>query len=570
MPPKKSNKISSPKNDSLESIEGSNDSIIEESASSEPKSSNGSEEPKLVKNSTKTKTITKKNATNTKNTTKKVKKVKDDTDMSSLQDMRDENFPADDITIKEDEEPTTSKWFLSPLYKENKYWQIGFDGIDSLIIRHGTIGGIITINNRKVVPKAKRSMAVQSLNEARSQYTAQCKKKLYHLAGENVSQDPQPMLANNWVPKSKMNNAKDLLIRYKIANGMNVKVKSTKTIVNVKNVKMSAGKSDLDLSVKPTESEMAAADLVPDKKNVWKLNAKWRTTDGPVMAKIKYDGMRALAKKDDNGDVIIRSRENTILNNLNMIENDISSLFKYLPKGTQLDGELYSLNIDFNSLMSIIKKAGNNRIGEVKYYIFDIITIEPMGALNRYNTLMEAVNKVNIERKNDTQTKIDNYFDPNPNPNPNQVNKSTIIPSYYEIVGYEVANSDDEILALHDKYVAQGYEGIMILQLSGPKSFYENKRCDNLLKYKEFIDEEATIIDVIEGEGTEVGLALFLIRDQRKNEFVVRPRGSFVQRKKWIDKRQNYINKKLTFRYQGLSEDQVPRFPVGIGIRDYE
>ena len=34
--------------------------------------------------------------------------------------------------------------------------------------------------------------------------------------------------------------------------------------------------------------------------------------------------------------------------------------------------------------------------------------------------------------------------------------------------------------------------------------------------------------------------------------------------------KENYINKKLTVKYQGLSDDGIPRFPSRIAIRDYE
>jgi len=32
----------------------------------------------------------------------------------------------------------------------------------------------------------------------------------------------------------------------------------------------------------------------------------------------------------------------------------------------------------------------------------------------------------------------------------------------------------------------------------------------------------------------------------------------------------NYIGQQLTVRYQELTDDGVPRFPVGIAIRNYE
>ena len=54
--------------------------------------------------------------------------------------------------------------------------------------------------------------------------------------------------------------------------------------------------------------------------------------------------------------------------------------------------------------------------------------------------------------------------------------------------------------------------------------------------------------------------------------FACRPCGTREERQELFLKGANYIGKMLTVRYQELtsSEQKVPRFPVGIAIRDYE
>lgn len=49
-----------------------------------------------------------------------------------------------------------------------------------------------------------------------------------------------------------------------------------------------------------------------------------------------------------------------------------------------------------------------------------------------------------------------------------------------------------------------------------------------------------------------------------------RPRGMWEQRKEWFDNGEAYVGKPLTVRYQELTQDGIPRFPVGIAVRDYE
>ena len=53
-------------------------------------------------------------------------------------------------------------------------------------------------------------------------------------------------------------------------------------------------------------------------------------------------------------------------------------------------------------------------------------------------------------------------------------------------------------------------------------------------------------------------------------EFDVRPMGSQEVRSKMFKNLNNYLGKMLTIRFQGLTDDGRPRFPVGVAVRDYE
>ena len=52
--------------------------------------------------------------------------------------------------------------------------------------------------------------------------------------------------------------------------------------------------------------------------------------------------------------------------------------------------------------------------------------------------------------------------------------------------------------------------------------------------------------------------------------FRVRPRGTQEARRELFENGGDYVGQQLTVRYQELTDDGVPRFPVGIAIRDYE
>ena len=52
--------------------------------------------------------------------------------------------------------------------------------------------------------------------------------------------------------------------------------------------------------------------------------------------------------------------------------------------------------------------------------------------------------------------------------------------------------------------------------------------------------------------------------------FKARPKGTREQRTLWFDNADSYIGATLTVRYFEMTDDGIPRFPVGIAIRDYE
>ena len=103
------------------------------------------------------------------------------------------------------------------------------------------------------------------------------------------------------------------------------------------------------------------------------------------------------------------------------------------------------------------------------------------------------------------------------------------------------------------------------------KSTYKFKnRSYDLQKVKRFKDNEFQIIGGKDGSGRESGLIIFKCITDDGLEFDVRPKGSHEYRAEQFKNLSNYIGKMLTVRYQELTDDGRPRFPVGIAVRDYE
>lgn len=123
-------------------------------------------------------------------------------------------------------------------------------------------------------------------------------------------------------------------------------------------------------------------------------------------------------------------------------------------------------------------------------------------------------------------------------------------------------------MTVHNTFVNQGYEGIMIRNAHG--AYEPGKRSNNLLKFKTFETEEFKIVGVHEGAGRDVGTPVWECVTTAGDRFSVRPEGTIEKRRDAFERREALVGKKLTVRYQNMTVAGVPRFPIGIAIRDYE
>lgn len=215
-----------------------------------------------------------------------------------------------------------------------------------------------------------------------------------------------------------------------------------------------------------------------------------------------------------------------------------------------LDGELYNhdLKNDFNKIISLVKKVDPDEqelkesAAIIKLYLFDChFKDEPdMSFERRYGYLDQLKNNGGFNMLPDCIQLVENYL----------------------------VNNKDEAMEKFSSFIADGCEGMM---LRVPNSPYENKRSRFLLKYKEFCDEEFEILDVIEGKGGregKMGRILFKMKDGKTFEANARGNDEFYTQL-LLDK-DKICGKMATVRYQNLTPDGIPRFPVCICVRDFE
>ena len=224
-----------------------------------------------------------------------------------------------------------------------------------------------------------------------------------------------------------------------------------------------------------------------------------------------------------------------------------------------IDGELYSHDLPFNQISGAVrtKKTKSAVDDKIELWIFDLIDMK-----NDTTRKMRYEDRIRLLKELETR-----YNERGGNQN-------------LRFVYYDLCNKHEDLEAFHQQYVAQGFEGIMCRNLSGPYLF--KNRSNDLLKFKAFEDAEFTIVGAKPGVSTEKGAIVFecsvsAIGGDADSTFDVRPRGSVEKRRQMYLEKDRYIGKQLTVRYQPHTNDAdrqndtgIPRFPVGIDIRDYE
>ena len=209
-----------------------------------------------------------------------------------------------------------------------------------------------------------------------------------------------------------------------------------------------------------------------------------------------------------------------------------------LPADVILDGELYTNELTFQQIVGLVKKEtlreGNAENQEkIKYHVYDMVS--PGTFEERYAALVKLIRGRRFR--------------------------------HIVLVPTERCASEERMKAKHNEYVADGFEGIM---LRNPAGLYKHSRSMDLLKYKEFIDEEFTVVGFTEGDGQDKGCVVWICETEEKKRFQCRPRGTKEERKEMFQNGDAYVGKKLTVRFQEWSDAHIPRFPVGIAFRDYE
>lgn len=248
----------------------------------------------------------------------------------------------------------------------------------------------------------------------------------------------------------------------------------------------------------------------------------------PCFVQPKLDGVRMVAKMKNN-DIMFYTRMGKPMYGMDHIRNEI--LKNELMKENDIwDGELFSKDMTFDEISGYCRNQKHSNLSiKPEFWVFDSYS------KNNYierKPLFEAYHTLKYIR---------------------------------EVYCHEV-NSEEEAKSYLDYFIQDGYEGIMFRNKEG--SYEQNTRSYHLQKWKLFQDAEFQIIDIVEGKGLDQETGVFVCSTKDNNSFQVRCEGTKESRKEYLLNKTKYIGKYVTVKYQELTKNGIPRFPVGLRIRE--
>ena len=262
--------------------------------------------------------------------------------------------------------------------------------------------------------------------------------------------------------------------------------------------------------------------------------------DKPTFIQPKLDGVRCLIQYDA-GKVTAYSRTGKEWKNIEHIKLNLLSFFDKHPNAI-LDGELYNHDFkdDFESIISMVRKTKPTEedrlksVDNVQFHCYDTI-MEHMPYHDRALFLIANL-------------------------------KESYCVKFLPPVRVDC---EERAKLHHQENLGAGYEG-SILRIN---DMYKCGRSWSLRKFKDFSDDEATIVGYVDGKGKREGtLGKFIMQDDEGIEFGCPPgKGyTYAQLKDILDNIHDYIGERATFTYFERTKAGSYRHPLFKCIRNYE
>jgi len=261
----------------------------------------------------------------------------------------------------------------------------------------------------------------------------------------------------------------------------------------------------------------------------------------PADVQPKLDGFRGIAIQRKSK-VVIVSRNGLPYPHLEKIKKQLET-FPLIKKGYQLDGELYLHGQSLGELRSVLgrKKLNSNKVKElekkIKYCVFDFIS-ENIPSEKRLNMLQNAFKSW----------------------------KSNLV----HLIKTKTVRSIKEVNVLRNKYIEEGYEGIIVRNKQG--LYTSGKTSSDVFRSKDFKKNVFKIVGALEGKGNNKGTVIWKLQclHNKNKTFTAKPMGTKEERTQLYKNKEKYIGLKIHVKYFELDNKTgcVSRHPVALKINN--
>ena len=249
--------------------------------------------------------------------------------------------------------------------------------------------------------------------------------------------------------------------------------------------------------------------------------AKWTP---PYIVQPKLNGERCRAIFDADGEVTLLSSEKNIVTGVPHLREALQDLDL---RNKELDGELYRHGMPFSEIHSIVSRGEDNLRDDhelIQYHVFDLVDNRPQ-----------------VLRTSDLLSFPETNF--------------------LHLVYSEVVDNLDAIVERIDSFTSDGYEGIIVRELSAP---YVRRRATTMMKWKPRLVDDYLIIDVkeeVDKNGNPKGtLGAVICAGTDEQTFSVGSGFTKEQRAILWPQRKSLIGRYIRVAYQNLTHKRgVPR-----------
>ncbi len=275
-----------------------------------------------------------------------------------------------------------------------------------------------------------------------------------------------------------------------------------------------------------------------------KLDDHYQKLKYPVCVQKKLDGYRCLSHynmKEKKIELLSKNMKPFL--HLPHIKDELNKIKELYSGNLYLDGELYEKGLQLHNIGSMVRKQYVNkenieRMKQVSYYVFDCFQIDKMDLT--FKERFEYLKK--------------NIF-----------NKYSF--KYIKLVDCMTLNNYEEVLKENEKYLMEGFEGVIVRNLNG--LYQWNKKSYDVLRTKEFKKGIFEIVGAKEGQGAQKGSVVWQCKCLKNNNktFWVIPIGTIEERRKqWKEYEKNskkYIGRKVKVKYLDIDKEGcVTRNPI--------